>query len=258
MSDNWILGNEPVPERLNVRREISEIRRDPMRPFVDRLRKRSQLPVLADDIGLYEEAYEFFRLSYERFLPELSIAWRWRNTAYYAWKNHRPYTPSERVITAKFRPISAFFHYDFWNCLVHSRILCDRAIRLTRHIMRGRQLPSFTSFAEHKKFFIKGLTPGPDYDEYACKLRDDTAWFDLPLKHVRDKYFVHVMGDHMRFFGHADGGDLQVILHPIVHGSATPLSAPPIMVSVRRLARDICGFLDWLARYGRRSLKAAA
>ena len=200
---------------------------------------------------MYEEGYEFFYLSFARFLPELSIAHRWRNGAYYALKYRHRLTLHEREVNRRFKAIAAFFYYDFWNCLVHSRILCDRAIALTRHFLRGPQLPSFRSFADHKKFFASGKSVGPRYVEYERKIVHETEWFNTALRYVRDQYLVHAGTPHMRLFGHAESGDLQVILvlpsHP---DSAQPLEqARNILVSVRRLAIDLRGFLRWLGRY---------
>lgn len=119
------------------------------------------------------------------------------------------------------------------------------------HLLVGGNLPSFTSFADHKKFFQRGGTLGSRFDEYESTVVTKTDWFDVPLKHVRDKYLVHVAARHMRMFGYSDY-DLQLILAvPNDPTSARPLaSATHILVSVRRLTRDIHTFLTWLNTFG--------
>jgi hypothetical protein len=258
--DDWLQGNQPVAERLNVRRELRELRSDPMAPYLRKLARANTVPPIADEVALYEEGYEFFYQSFARFLPELSVAYRWRMGPYFALKYGEKYTASDRRLADQFNPIKRFFYYDFWNCLLHTRILCDRAISLTRHFLKGPELPSFRSFANHKKFFVQGRSVGPQFAEYERKIVGDTDWFDVPLKYVRDKYLVHVATEHMRSFGYAESGDLQLILTIPVHPNAhEPLKKTRhVTVSVRRLARDMQGFLQWLAAYGSRWLNTAA
>ena len=168
-------------------------------------------------------------------------------------KSRQKYTPSEAKLTKKYRTVAPYLHYDFWNCLLHARILCDRVIALSRHFLKGRNLPSFSSFAEHKKFFRKGNSLGHEHIEYGDYIANNTDWFDTSLKHVRDKFLVHALGGHMRVFGYAMSGDLSLIISHSADGSRIERDKPVrhILVSVYRLAHDLYAFLAWFAQYGR-------
>jgi hypothetical protein len=211
-------------------------------------------------VALYDEAYDYFFLSLRRFLPAMSLGLRWRNTAYWSWRAHRRYTPAERLLTRQYAAVERFLHYDFWNCLLHSRILCDRAIALSRPLFRGGELPSFTSFFDHKKFWLKDNPLGTAFPEYQAYFRNETSWFDIPLRYVRDKYLVHALTNHGRHFGYADpSGDLQLLLTiPTGFADGHMAGNRHVTVSIRRLARDIRGFLAWLDHFGRTHLPAAA
>jgi len=153
-------------------------------------------------------------------------------------------------VSAEHNRLEPFFELDFVNCLIHARIVCDRAIALSRHFLNNQPVPSFTSFHDHKRFFTRLAGRYEPRQEYAVYLRDNTSWFDMPLKPVRDQYFVHQGPKHMRFLGYDSNHDLQMVI-VIPNG---PHEAPfgqvqAITVSIRRLARDLDSFLTWFNAY---------
>jgi hypothetical protein len=135
--------------------------------------------------------------------------------------------------------------------------VCDTAIALARHFLTGDRVPSFNSVHDHKRFFAKLEQPHGLHETYAHYLREETSWFDVPLKPVRDQCFVHQGPQYMRFLGHQSDHDLQMVI-VLPNG---PLErrfekTQVITVSVRRLARDLHGFLVWFNRYGVNVLQA--
>jgi len=205
---DWILGNEPVSERLNVRAELERFREDPVLPLALVIMagsEKNQPWILENEPSRYLEAYEFYYLSLERFISEMSIVVRWDRGPRWVKGRGQKYTPTQRKVADKYHAIKKFIAYDFSNCLLHARILLDRIIPLSRHFLElvDGQLPSFTSFNEHKKFFERFQSPYGEHEKYAAHIRDKTDWFNMPLKVVRDRYIVHPSPKHMRVFGHA-------------------------------------------------------
>jgi hypothetical protein len=129
-------------------------------------------------------------------------------------------------------------------------MLLDRTIALSRTFLKGANLPSFTSFNTQKKFFQRQKTPYGDFEEYAAYIREQTDWFDMSLKPVRDKFLVHQGPQHFRVFGYPSNGyELELmILVPNGNDPGKPLAR--VKVSIPQLARDIEQFLTWFCAYG--------
>lgn len=248
-------GYEALKKRLNIHRELKKFRKDSMEPFLKLLDKEQEFTLFTNDIYRYREAFHFFYLSLTRFLLEMSIAVRWSNGPYYVRKYGGKYSESQRKLANKYNVISKYLEYDFFNCILHSRVLMDRTIGLSRYFIINNQLPSFTSFNNHKKFFKKLKENSKEYGEfedYAHYIREKTDWFDIPLKIVRDKYLVHIGPKHMRFFGYPGiGHELSLVLVLPVGEEKKPLSKVNcISVSIPQLANDIQIFLIWFSNYG--------
>ena len=239
--------------RLNVRTELKRLKQDPIEPLLQALGKGPGYVVLQDEFSRYREAYYFYYLSLDRFFHEMSVALRWSKGPYYVRKYGGKYTPSQRKLAAQYNKIARFLEFDFFNCLLYARMLLDRTIALSRHFLKGANLPSFTSFNNHKKFFQRQKTPYGGFEEYAVYIREQTDWFDTPLKPVRDKFLVHPGPQHFRLFGYPSNGyefGLMVIV-PNDNDSEKPLVRfKEIKVSIPQLARDIEQFLTWFCAYG--------
>ncbi len=257
----WFKGYEGLEKRLNIRNELAKFRKDPLESFLSCFDRKDKYSFFVDEIYRYRESYRFFYLSLERFLPEMSIGIRWRNGPYYVLKHREKYSQTEKKIADKYNKISKFIEYDLFNCILHSKILLDRAIGLSRLFIKNKLQPSYTSFNNHKKFFItlidKDLRYDP-YEEYACYLRENTDWFEVPLKIIRDKYLVHAGPKHVRLFGYPDMGHefSFVVMLPNGDNPEKPLSRVKLIsLSVPQLADDIRNFLSWLANYGMERLR---
>lgn len=252
----WFTGYEALEKRLNIRNELAKFKKDPLESFLNLFNSEDRYFPFADEIYRYKEAYRFFYLSLERFLPEMSIGIRWRNGPYYALKYRAKYSQTEKKIADQYNKIAKFIEYDFFNCILHSRILLDRAISLSRFFIKNKSQPSYTSFNSHKKFFINLIENDLRYDpheEYACYIRENTGWFEVPLKIIRDKYLVHAGPQHVRLFGYPDMGHefSFVVMLPNGDNPEKPLSKIKVIsLSVPQLANDISKFLSWLANYG--------
>jgi hypothetical protein len=258
--------------KLNVNAELKRVRDLPLAPFLNYLYKNEivEPDILHNPVRRFLDAYEFYYLSLERFLPESSIASRWFEGPYWVRKSGgtQRYSPSQRKIADKYNAISRYLEYDFWTSLIYARILLDRTIGLSHYFLpRSQQQPSFSSFNDHKKFFVRltkqGKTFG-DHEEYASYIRSNTDWFAMPLKAVRDKFLVHANAapPHFYHFGYNGDGHLHLLLS-IPKGfqhdpedsegtSQTPLWN--IIVGIPQLSRQIEEFLRWYNEYALQSM----
>jgi hypothetical protein len=136
----------------------------------------------------------------------------------------------------EYSALRPFIEVDFVNCLIHARIVCDRCIGLARHFIRSHPSPSFNSFHDHKRFFTRLQHPYAPHEEYAQYFRNNTAWFDMPLKPVRDQFFVHQGPPHMRVLGYESDHDLQMLILLPKGSARRPFEhTQAVRVSVRRL-----------------------
>lgn len=257
-----ILGHPgSLAKRLNVRATLRHLRNDPLGPLLHEL--------VGADAGLsftfpgaperYIEAYEFHYLSLSRYLRGLSLGLRWQSGPYYVWRYGGKYDDNERSIAARYREVARFLHYDFANCLIHARILMDRVAGLARYFLAGPELPSYTSFSDHRKFFLRRPALRGTVGEYGRHIRERTGWFDMPLKEVRDKFIVHHGPKHARSYGWEPGGnDLGLMLMlPRDPDSPKPLSSViPIVVSIPQLTFQIDEFLQWFCKFGLGAFKS--
>ncbi len=245
-----ILGNEPVGEPLNVQREIRRFRRDPLDPLIARLKANGGALVTHGDLGRYYRAYDFYALSLERVLRHISIGRRFQSGVRPYYGGRRALSERQRAVSRLYREQRGFFELDFENYLLHARILLDRTIGLSRRFLRGANLPSFTSFADHKRFLQQRPASLRGHHAYRRRIANRTAWFDMPLKYVRDKLVVHTPPKHFLFLGYPSHHDLEMMFIPVERGKDDEFSqATCLKFSVRRLARDIEGFLKWYNKY---------
>lgn len=247
-NSNFIAGDEPLGCRPNVRTELARIRTEPLQELLAVIGPGS-LGIISDDRSRYLQAYWFYYLSFDRYLYEASIAARYSKGPRWV----RKYSPGERKLADTYNRVSPFLEYDLVNCLLHTRILLDRVAALSRYFLRGQRLPSFTSFNDHKKFFIKLAQPYGQHEEYAEYIRTGTDWFDMPLREVRDKFVVHAAPKHMRVLGYPNSGyelDLSIILPEGVHPEKPFAKVRMIRVNPLRLSHHIETFLKWFCLYG--------
>lgn len=254
MISDWASGHLGPRARINVRDSIRELRQDPLLPLMAAL-GGADVRILEDDISRYMEAYDFYSCSVARYLEEMSVAVRWSRGPYFARKYGEKYTEPERVLAARYNMISRYLRVDFFNCLIHARVVLDRVVALSKRFIVGQECPSFSSFNRHRRFFLNGAATCGSHDEYARYFREETDWFEMPLKIVRDKYLVHDGPRHIRAFGYS-GAELGLqIIVPQDPRSDRPLgSVNAILVSIPQLMREMRAFLVWYNDYALRAI----
>ncbi len=257
--EDWIAGHTKEPGRLNVRKTLKRYRRDPMVPLFVVLGERPYgYQIMESEGSRYAEAYEFYYLSLDRFLPELSLAMRYDKQVRLKAEWQVPYTDHQRRLADRYNAIKRYLLYDLVNCLIHARILMDRIAALSRHFLKGGQLPSFTSFNAHKKFFTAGRFIA-GHEEYGRVIAEETDWFDVPLKLVRDKYLIHASPQHHRVFGFSSSDLNLVIMKPTGDDPKKPLrQVQCIITSIPVLAEQVHAFQVWFCNYAVNALTDGA
>lgn len=123
-------------------------------------------------------------------------------------------SPRELKINDLGNRISTYLELDMESFLIFALMLMDRVVALTRHFYKQHDThPSFSSFTQHRKFFLKSdNNPWSPDEEYARYIRDNTYWYESLLQIARDKLVVHAQaerlgGSHVRglFFSGRDG-----------------------------------------------------
>jgi len=262
-----VAGNEPIVRRLNVRNELARLRQNPLFRLLrligtDQTGNRSLRfePDLGDSLspaGRFLQAYRFYYLALERALPEISVMVR--GDRFFKYAKGYEYTSFQQELAKRYHPAERYIEYDLLCCILYSRILADRTIALSRYFLTEPNLPSFTSFNDHKKFFRKLQDQYGDHEQYAAHMREKTSWFDS-LKTVRDDFVVHHgKAKHYGMLGYS-GSDNDVALFFMPHGEhmvefETHYKGIMVQLSVRRLSRDINDFLKWFDVYGSKVLR---
>jgi hypothetical protein len=244
-----VQGTEPVTEPLNLRRESRRFANDPLQPLVAQIGDHRSLTTHGD-VGRYQRAYCSYALCLARVLGHISIGRRFQSQVRPRYGGRRGLSGRERAVSRAYRDRRAYFELDFDNYLMHSRIVLDRTIGLSRRFLHGPRLPSFTSFSDHKKFLKHHPTVIIGHESYAREMANETDWFDMPLKYLRDKFIVHSGPRHFRFLGYPSHHDLELLLVPADRAKKDEFSQTMLLrFSSRRFARDVDGFLKWYNAY---------
>ncbi len=138
-------GNEPVYEPFFVRKELSCYEDDPLVHLIKILDSRDESELFHDERSRYSEQYYFYYLSLKRYFEDMYYSIKWDKDLKWAKQSGEKYTDYQKKIAKKYHERRPFLEYDFVNCLLHARILCDRSIALSRYFLRGEKLPSFMS-----------------------------------------------------------------------------------------------------------------
>jgi len=255
---DFMLGHEPISFRPNIREETKRIRRDPLQPLLEAL-GCDEINIVSNDMTQYVQAYRFYCLSMERYLREMSLAARYSHLKRCRRPNgNRKYTDAERKLAKEYNSIAKYLELDIVNCVIHARILMDRVASISRRFLSANRQPSYTSFNNHKKFFQKFTGPFCEHEEYAKYIREETDWFEMPIKAVRDKFVVHSSPKHMRFMAYPSGGyelELKIIVPDAPNDEKMLSKFKMISINALRMSYDIETFLTWFNNYGLTALK---
>lgn len=183
---------------MNVKETLQKIRKPPLAKTLAHLSKQGYSSyVFEDKLSLWSESYSFYYLTLSRLLPEMSLIRRINN----AKRIDGKYISIQGNVAKQFNETNKYLLLDFVNFSLHTRILLDRTISLAQYFISGGNIPSFTSFNNHRKFFLLPENiPYPSHENYAQHIRNQTKWFDN-LKLIRDKYIVHTQSTHSKWLG---------------------------------------------------------
>lgn len=239
---------------MNVQKTLKRIKDDPLANYL--LTQQDSKPDWiwhANARNSYLEQYSFFLLSSERLLHAMSVERRYGNGPYWARRERRPFSNSERQLAKKRSRMCRFLYLDFANLLIHGNILLDRAVALSNLFLAGGNAPSFRSFNKHRKYFLKKENvPYVTHETYAKYVREKTEWFPSLLKLLRDKFVVHIHQPFYKFYGWSKAGAAElelVILSPRRFDPADIRSADVFHFNPLEVISNILEYLAFLANY---------
>lgn len=218
-----------------------------MGPLLDAI--APEFAILSDDTSQYQRAYLLYVLCQERFLTAMSVAARANRLPNFTYR-----TESQKRLARRYTETRRYLELDLINLVLHTRILLDRAIGLSHRFLPVNLRPSFSSFSDHKKFFCQPARDIGDYGDYASHFRNNTEWFETPLKIIRDKYIVHLAPKHMQFLGWPNDHELH--FNVLVPSDGRSMAGVRVLsLSPFRLSYEVEAFLSWFANYGAVRLK---
>ncbi|MGD0596856.1 MAG: hypothetical protein ABSA64_04950 [Sedimentisphaerales bacterium] len=251
-SPDIVFGHIAVNESLNVKNEIRRLSNDPLQEYLTML-DDDQAVFFQGDIGRYKQAFSWYILSLRRVLEHCSLARRFDKELRWHPVTVK-YSTRQSQIARTRKSMSSYQELDYQNLIIYACLLLDRTISLSRRFLRGKNLPSFTSFNQHKAFLRNhGKELNKDFHAYVDYIILNTEWFDIPLKILRDKYLMHSSEKHMSYFGWStqEQWDLEMVkVISALQGQDKLLERVKVIrFSPRRLARDIEIFLHWFSQY---------
>mgnify|MGYP004005387545 FL=1 len=245
-SETTVFGHEPVQESLNLKNEIKQFSIDPLEEYIEKVNDLER-NMFCGDVGRYLQSFSWYQLSLKRTLNIASITKRYNSEVKYHPKNQK-YSNRQKQIVEVYKQFVPYGELDFQNLLIHSYLLLERTIALSRRFLTLEELPSFTSFSKHKNFFKKSSTKNLSDNDYGKYISNKTDWFEIPLKVLRDKYLMHSAEKHLLYHGWSPDANcdltMTVILLNLSSSQEEHLkNVKVIQFSPRRLARDINEFL---------------
>jgi hypothetical protein len=242
-----MMSHKPIEKRLNLRAELKRIKNDPLTSFLARAFPDTSP---GSPRTRYEEAYYLYFRSMERVLEQVSTEVRYRKGPYYVRKYGGKYGPGQKKLAEKWRRLHPFLELDVSTSILHTHVLLDKVVALSRAFFEGPVLPSFNSFSDHKQIFVKRPNAISGHEKYSQFMREETGWFDIPIKFIRDKFFVHQGPKHMRFFSIGWEKDDNLTLNFFVLSSENGITRERLQFNPWRMSYDIESFLLWFGAYG--------
>ena len=246
--------NNPLKKRINVRNEIKRIRIDPLQNYLETAYKNTEPGGIRDR---YEYAYYLYMRSMERIFEQISTSIRYNKGPYNAKQCGRKFTPGQKKIADKRRKLRPYFELDIATGLLQARILLDKLVGLSRSFLKGPKLPSFTSFSNHKKFLLNEKNEISGHAEYVRYFREETDWFDLSIKYIRDKFLVHQGPKHWMFHGIGSVDENNICLSIILFQDDKDNNVEEKLIHFNpwKMSYDIEIFLSWFSNYALNTCK---
>lgn len=256
-SEGTIFGHEPVKESLNLNKEIMRFSVDPLEKFIEKINDLGNEMFLGD-VGRYLQSFSWYQLSLMRTLNIASITKRYNSEIEYLPKNKK-YSKRQKQIAEVYKQLVPYAELDFQNLLIHSYLLLERTIALSRRFLTLEELPSFTSFSKHKNFFKKRNTNALSHNDYGEYISNNTDWFEIPLKVLRDKYLMHSAEKHFSYHSWCSDANCDLSMTVMMLNECSlqgkhQKNIKLIRFSPRRLARDINEFLIWFPSFALKAI----
>ncbi len=246
-----VVGHKAVGNSLNFNKETERFSKNHLEKLLV-LFNDTSAEFTNGDIGRYLQAYSWYVLCLKRALKHISLSRRVQAGLRYHPRNVK-YSSYHKELSHKYREFNQYIELDYQNLIIHSCILLDRVITLTRRFIVGGNLPSFTSFNKHKQFLKKSPNPlDMNHHAYVKYISTETDWFEIPLKVLRDKFLMHSSEKYMSFLGWGQSNwDLEMVTVISAEKNQDELfrKVRAINFTPRRLARDIETFLKWYSNY---------
>jgi hypothetical protein len=185
----------------------------------------------------------------ERIFEQISTSVRYRKGPYYVRRYGDKFSPGQKKLADKARKLRPYFELDISTGLLQTRILLDRVVSVSRCFLKGPKLPSFTSFSNHKKFLNTNSIKG--HEEYVRYFREETDWFDKPIKYIRDKFFVHQGPKHWMCYTIGWENDDNLTLSIILNKGKNEIEDNERLLHFNpwRMSYDVENFLKWFSIY---------
>ena len=244
------MRNIAIKKKINVRNEAFRIRNDPLRGFLEQAYFASGP---GGERDRYEYAYYLYKSAMIRAFEQISALARYNAMRE---QGNGIRTPGRKRVAEKARSLRPYFALDMSTALIQTRILLDRVIALSRVFLVGAKLPSFTSFADHKKFLVRNSKLLAKHLEYANYIATETDWFETEVKFVRDKFIVHHGPKH--FFLYTSDPDYRcnVYLNILALPTRSGQAMQHYKVNIWQLSYNIEYFLKWFAQYAAKAYAA--
>ncbi|HEY5713772.1 MAG TPA: hypothetical protein VIT68_00265 [Candidatus Gracilibacteria bacterium] len=243
--------HKPVKERLSVKKELDSFCDNPdLCNFLNEVEKGAPFFML-DASNRFLHSYNSFCLCLERVLWGISVRKRFEKEIKYH-PGNKPFSARQKEISRRYKETSPYTRLDFQNLIIHTCILLNRFLEISRiFVEKNTDINnlSFTSFSKHKKA-LKKHDLGPKLEEYQKFIVDQTEWFEIPLKILRDKFLMHSVEEHMTFLSspECDHDNLELII--ILHNPIKIVGFNP-----RRLALDLRKHLKTVSKIGLEQIK---
>lgn len=251
-----LLGHEAVEDSLNLNRESREFARDPLLDYCNSF-SDSKSTVFIGEIQRYRQSHYWYSMALRRVLEHISLTRRWESSVRFAKATTR-HTQYQRLVSSRYRESAPYAYLDYYSLVVYSCMLLDRTIALSRRFLPKEMQPSYTSFSKHRENLLRlRASLSGECLRYALGLIENSDWFNVPLKLIRDKYLMHSSEEHIASLGWPNDNKWDMLLIVLVSATEDRQNwlnrVKCIRLSPRRLARQIQGFLHWFGDYATNS-----
>ncbi len=142
----------------------------------------------------YDTYFKYLSLILMRFIDEfnqydargraIDELWQVDSNGVHKW------TPEEICLFEERQKLYYQMTLDYESFVIFAEVLMNKIERIARLLIGRENIPSFNSFSDHKKYFLKATFPYTPKEDYAQLIREQTDWYDNCLKSARDKLII--------------------------------------------------------------------